>query len=785
MPDELKHSPSSPELSPAEDRKTAVLAPPTLPTFESTHKDHSWAKSRTKFTKALKKGSKIGKKNDHDIFDTSSESSDSSDSTEQGKEERGRHRHSKQRDKFDMPDGDPFAPPVRSADRDKTQKPHTSHASHTSRDSSVRDSIDHANLPKHLRPRSTSVGVNKEAAKPRNSSKRRTFLSSLKLESEDKVRSSLEYDSTAPSTPVGYNFPSIAINLSPPDSRTASPTRKDRGSIFSTVKDKIQSQKDHIDRIDFAQQDSSNQSSKRGSTARELDVSHHSSRGPSPMSRGTSPFSKQLNRIAVDDGANSPIEPRGSTISKVSTQTAESKTTDSSTHRFHRVRGMFKGGRIAQLIGNEVEKVSEYIWKRDPPRSAEMDGGSISGYESDSEEVTGHHNDLLKPPNHQLRVARDHKQAADETSPPSHDTRESNDEAPQYHIQGLPNFTSPFQRDRDSIGRTKGEQSPGGTSQKTQAEEYDSDPVSTAARARRAAGKSPRLGQLAPPKLDIRSATPDGRRRSYGFGAALDLTRARSASQLFNGAVNGQHSNQDTDKRHGSAAFRRSSKDLSRSFSRERHSPSRPRNITIRDFFRTRALLLATAIKSTNISAYCDEIPQPQSSFLYSAFKTTGVSGSEINKHLPARRREEHVIAARHVIGHLNKQSGEFNEALSTFTKSTTVELHREIQILEDNAASSLFPRLQKLSDQAGQLAQKLTTTSTLAVRGVNDDVSEAMRMKRRGPYRLGKQLGYKLIEWGVVGVLWLIWFVVMVVRFLLGSMKALRAVVAWLLWLR
>lgn len=203
------------------------------------------------------------------------------------------------------------------------------------------------------------------------------------------------------------------------------------------------------------------------------------------------------------------------------------------------------------------------------------------------------------------------------------------------------------------------------------------------------------------------------------------------------------------------------------------------------DFFRTRALLLASAIKGTNISAYCDEIPQPQSPFLFSAFQTTGAASSEINKHLPARRKEEHVIAARHLISHLNNQFAEFNDNLQNFTRTTTVNLHREIQILEDKTESSLFPRLQKLSDQAGQLAQKLTTTSTLAVKSVNDDVAEATRMKRRGPYRLGRLLGYKLMEWGVVGVLWLIWFVVTVIRIVLGTARAMWAVVAWLFWLR
>lgn len=357
VPDALKHSPSSPEPSSSEERRQAVAAPPTLPTFESAHKDHSWAKTRSKFIQALRKAPKTGKKDRDDIFDTSSESSDSSDSTEQGKEERGR-RHSKQRDKFDLPDGDPFAPAVRGSDHAETQSPHRAS---TSKDRPGRKSIEHAILLKHLRRQSTSHSVHDEEAEKRKSSRRRNFLNSIKLDSDDKGRSSVEYDSTAPGTPASYGFPSIAINLSPPDSRDASPTRKVRSSIFSSVKDKIQSQKDHIERTDFAQQASSNESSKRDSFGRQLDVSQHSSRGPSPMSRGTSPFTKHMDEPFVTDSAKFPVEPRGSTVSKVSSKTTDSKTTDSGMHRSHRVRGMFKGGRIAQLVGNEVSRVSDFI----------------------------------------------------------------------------------------------------------------------------------------------------------------------------------------------------------------------------------------------------------------------------------------------------------------------------------------------------------------------------------------------------------------------------------------
>ncbi|KAK5943306.1 hypothetical protein PMZ80_004313 [Knufia obscura] len=783
VPEELKHSPSSPSSSPRPDRRQAVAAPPSLPTFESAHKDHSWARTRSKFTRALKKGSKRKKRDSHDIFDTSSESSDSSNSTEQGKEEkeRGRHRRSKSRDRFDLADGDPHALPVQgSSDHANTSSP----AVDASKHSSGRESMEHARLLRHLRRQSTSMSMPDEDSEKRKLFKRSKFLPSLKLDSEDKGRSSMEYDSTAPGTPIGHGFPSIAINLSPPDSRSASPTRKGKSSIFSSVKDKLQ--RDHIEAADFAKSGSSHQSSKRGSVAHGLDVPRNASRGPSPASRDTSPFTKHQDEAFVDESARFPAEHRESMVSKVSSRTTDSKATESGVHRSHRVRGMFKGGRIAELVGNEVSRVGEFIWKRDPPRGAVTDEGSVSGYESDSDELTDQDDPAKMPSRPERQPPNQHQSSNKAMSPVSAGAKPSPKEAPQYHIQGLPSFTSPFQRDRDNQEKLLGAESPGGTPQRSQAEGYDSDPVSTAARARRAAGKSPRLDRLAPPKLDIRSATPDGRRSSYDFGTALDLSRTRSASELYNSAISGRPNERSAGNKRGLTAQRRSTNDMSRNFSHEGRSSSRPpQNIRIHDFFRTRALLLASTIKATNIATYCDEFPKPQSSFLFSAFQTTGATGSEVNRHLPARRKEEHAIAARHLIAHLNKQSGEFNDHLSNFTETTTVNLHREIQILEDKTESSLFPRLQALSDQAGQLAQKLTTTSTLAVKGVNDDVAEAFRMKRRGPYRFGRLLGYKLMEWGVVGLLWLIWFVVTVIRIVLGTARAIWAVIAWLFWLR
>lgn len=792
IPEGLRLSASSPDQSPVQNKKL-IDSPPELPAFESAHKDHTWAKARSKFGKTLKKDKKVKKsKKQQDIFDTSDEvSSSSSDvSMEDSSNGRGRKRTSKGHKKFVLSEGDPFAKPIQTVEDDRGM----GGSSELDPDSPYqgRESMDRAHLLRYLRRSST--GITEDDEKPKHS-KRRKFLDTIKLDPDHGGRSSFEYDSTAPGTPIANGFPSIAINLSPPDSRSPSPERKNStNSFLGVVKDKALSTmnsreyrdtKNHIDGTDFAQPASKSTSRTRYA------YSHHrdNSRTASPMTRGISPGDYRRKSSSIDGSLNLLPEPRGGTISKVS-----SRATDHS-HRSHRVRGMFKGGRIAELVGHEVNRVGDYIWKREPPRKNVTDGGSISGYETESDDFSDYMMDKpARNPGKKASKASLSQGSERSLSPSARETKlppPAPTKAPpsQFHVQGLPSFTSPFQKDRDAKERKPATVSPGGTPAEEK-KHVDHDPVSSGNAASRAA-RSPRFDQLAPPRLDVRSATPDGRRSSYGFGSGLDLTRTLSASQTYNSAINGATFRPRESTRLSSMAMPASyfnipddgsQNDLSLSQTR---SSTAPKRVTIHDYSRLRGLLASVAVKATNIAAYCEEIPNPQSSFLYSAFETTKARDPELQQQLPAPRKKEHSIAARHLIGHLGTQSNEFNDHLHHFTTTITVGLQREIQILEDNTESSLFPRLQTLFDEAGQLAQKLTTTSTLAVRTVNDEVAEAARLKRRGPFRISRVLWFKLMEWGVVGLLWGIWAAVTIIRVILGTIRGIWAVLAWLLWFR
>lgn len=780
VPEELKSS--SPEISPRTNKK-AVVSPPDLPHFESAHRDHSWARTKPKFGKTLKKSRKGKKeKGENEIFDAS-DSSDSGTSVDDETEDRGRKRVGNGSNEFALPDGDPFTGPVQTAERADSAKKSSEVDLPTQ--NAPRNSMDRASLLRYLQRSNTSATNFTDGTDKTKPSKRRTLLETIRLDPEYAGRSSFEYDSTAPGTPIVDGFPSIAINLSPPNSRTPSPSGKGSTSFLDVVKDKAlntintREQKDHIDRTDFAHVVSHRSSRSRSSFSRSK-----RSRGTSPVSRGVSPVTRQPASAPIGESSVVPIDQQTSNTNK-----ASSRTTDS--HRRHRVRGVFKGGRLAELVGNEVSRVGGFIRKRELPKPNVAESGSISGYETESDQFSDYGESLgKKSQNRNPRGSIPNSQAsARSVSPGSRSTKFPSTSAQPYHIQGLPSFTSPFQRDREAH-EAKAEPENSDGMAKSEASESEVDPVSTGVAASRA-GKSPRFDQLAPPKLDITSTTPDGRRDSYGFGLALDLSRTVSASQLYNSAVNGEPSKPRESIRLSSMAVPSrffnvpedtSPNDLTLTQTR---SSTNVKHVTIQDYARLRGLLASVAVKATNITAYCDEIPQPQSAFLISSFETTKASRSEINKHLPVPRKQEHVVAARHLIDHLNHQSKEFNDHLTKFTSVTTVGLQRGIQILEDKTESSLFPRLQRLSDEVGELAQKLTTTSTLAVRSVNDGVVEAVRLKRRGPYRFGRALWFKLIEWGVVGLLWGIWFVVMIIRLAVGTVRGIWAILAWLFWLR
>lgn len=213
------------------------------------------------------------------------------------------------------------------------------------------------------------------------------------------------------------------------------------------------------------------------------------------------------------------------------------------------------------------------------------------------------------------------------------------------------------------------------------------------------------------------------------------------------------------------------------------NSPSRGELpiITKRDITRAEALLLSSAVKAREIVRRADSVRPPPKFLLDTILSSTTASEAKLHA---VKRKEEHIIAARNLMSTLSVHSTKFNHQLRTFTSTLAPALHKELQILEDMVENTMTPRVRSAADEAGELSMKLTTTSTLAVRGLNDSIDVAQRRRKRGPVRWVRRLGYTLIEWAVVGLLWAIWAVVTLVRGAMAMLKCVARVGRWLVWL-
>lgn len=779
---EILQQPSPPASGHEETELQPPSALPELPTFKSAlnkHKTgrHSRRRDRLKDTLQLKdaSSSRERSKMKRRLFPDSSDTdfSDTSSSSDDGSPERGRRRLRRRRHKSQI-----------SVDRSPTKAKHKGSAdSHVRADSSPassapnskRSSVDHSALNKLLL-RDGFKTSSRPQSQIRNGSiaagsKKGIFRSSL--DDERPPRPSTEYDTTtAPSSPAGVEWPSIAINLSPPPSRSTSPVRKQRSSLLHPFNRK---QKDHdnISTTDFAHV----LPNQTGSDAEKQSDPSQDSRGASPMSRGLSPISKNRTHTTQPDDLAplSSNEHRLSTASKISSRSTAHGGNDHS-----KLRGIFKGGRIAELVGNEVSRVGDYIWKRELPghhkhRFSTSDT-SLRSYNGSDDEKEPHENGaaIKTPPPIPITRSRSSTISSTKserpspvhtrTSPPSNDR-------PKYNNPNLPSFTSPFQRDREEQDRKQALLTPGSTL----GQPSSNHPTE----GNRAASRSPRL-RPALPKLDLSKVNapidPD-RRKSYGFSQALDLSRSRDASNLLNNAIGGANG---LPYLHPA----RSASELILGDQNEQgQEQSEPTTVTWRDIRRAEALLYSSTVKAREIGRRAEDPHTHTPKFLLDSLTPENLNLHSV-KPLRIKRREEHVVAAKNIKETLEKHSSTFNYKLHSFTAALAPTLHRQLQMLEDSVENTLTPQVRITADAAGDLSIKLTTASTLAVKSLNDSIDAAFRRRKRGPFRVVRRTGFALIEWGVVGLLWFIWAIVSFFQAILATFRVFGRTTRWLLWI-
>lgn len=578
-----------------------------------------------------------------------------------------------------------------------------------------------------------------------------------------------DLEMTAPNSPTPPGFvPSIAINLSPPaspPSMVASPKKTSTSGIGPSGRDRSRSV------------------SRRAIGENDPDLS-----GTTDLSRQTTNDSQLVNMLRrerstiASNGLLTPV--RGETaVNKYRPLDGNSiRSIKNVNGSDSRLRGLFRGGRIAELVGSEVTRVGDMFWKKDnnhasrvaSPASSyaaseesDMDDGDMSGFDN-------------SPKNDLSRATTKDGGSLSKVS--------TNSEKPRYYMSNLPSFRSSLNRDEQSPKSTKA--SP------------DHDHITRQQLAQRERGRSSKFDRLAPPKIDMSGISPSSSRetspvrsqtqRKYDEGSRQSSSsrsdrRVRSADRRLNEMLGAP----------GKAGTGRvAPTGLAGLESRPRESPQRPDlegkrqwsisdrgvsnvhgTVNKREIARVRALLLSSGVKANEIARRADEVPEKPAPFLLEledVFKGP----------LPhVSRSKEPLLAAKMLISNIETIAQRLRGDAEHFSRNTIDKFHDQIKDIDEHVTYKLTTLVRAFADDADAFSAELTTTHTLAIKQLNDSVDTILRRRRRR-LRYVRRIGWAMVEWTLLGIMWMVWLVVVIVRLVRGTVGGLVKGLRWLFWL-
>ena len=448
-----------------------------------------------------------------------------------------------------------------------------------------------------------------------------------------------------------------------------------------------------------------------------------------------------------------------------------------------RFRGFFKGGRIAELVGNEVHKVGDKLWKKDGSNNLSRVSTAKSGYASDESDLELDLSGWDSSPDNRLsRKTTNNEEIVESPQVPAATER------PRYHHKRLPSFKSAFPRDGQLAGPSNGS--------------LHHDHITRQQAALRARGRSSRFDRLAPPKINVEniSRSPSPPMISQQTQEA-DTTSGKS------------HQNRDSRSDYQvSAADRRLNSVLGISgtvdFSEppvsllsklesrrgrgssgpnaegQRHWSISDRGIsaahgaaTKREIARVRALLLSSGVKANEIVRRWQEVPDVPLAILQDLQKAS-------HEPLPlVPRSQEHRFTARMLNSKIEASHQQLRAAAEHFADNTVEALHRQMRAINEHISHQLIPSVRRCADTADAFSTELITTHTLAVKQVNDSIDIMLRRRRRR-FRWLRRGGYALLEWILLGIMWWVWFIVVIIRLIRGMVRASVSSLKWLFWL-
>lgn len=549
-------------------------------------------------------------------------------------------------------------------------------------------------------------------------------------------------DASAANSPshAGY-FPSITVNLSPPSSRSPSPSKKPFSRMIGPRHERSKS-KHNKDIRDHNDDNLPSEAMHKLESTGRLE--------PSPLPDRIS--------SSYEDQSSNDLHEIYNTREQKGPSQQESK-----------LRGLFKGGgKIAGIVGNEVSRVGDRIMKKDNIAHTRKPSAAASVSSSDSEinevEAKGDKKSAQKTLLGRLPAFSEER--------PRISRRNSEKGTPKTSVPSLPTFASPSrQGDEGNQVRTSDLASPherGVPSRAYEARSPQSDTASPLASQR---GKfDPHLSVAVPGEsfglrpMSYSKSRGQMRDPSVPFSLTQPPVTGLAQARASPGP------SRERGQRMSIASRTWSISDRSLSALADSGIPEK------REIERTRALLLSSGIKAREITRRAEMTRDPPPEFLQSSV--------DPNEPVPrVARLYEYDAAAQNLIQGFERTQASFQQSMDRFPVATSSPLRSQLLSLENLVNQTLSPRVRAVGDDAEDLSVQLHTTSTLAAKQLSDALDRGLR-KRRRRLRWIRRTGFVVLEWALVGVLWWVWLIVMVFKLFRGVFRGAVSGIKWVLWL-
>ena len=582
----------------------------------------------------------------------------------------------------------------------------------------------------------------------------------------DEKRDRQSLDSMRNSPSAHGTSPKIAIDLAPPGDQPSSP-KKPLPSQLGSLRPHRKKGGDAISQYDFASDSKALTNLSRQET-NELRSKESLQPGDNSITNNSllSPSSGEFmdNRVRLSDS---------NSVKNVKiTRDSDSK-----------LRGLLKGGRIAELVGNEVSRVGDLFWRRDRDNTASPASPMVSNFAREDSDYDEDTSGMDSPPDASLSRATTNSEDTTRLSRSS-----TNIERPKYHIDNLPSFRTPFGRGDQSAGPT------------VASSKYDH--ITRQQLEQRQRGRSPRFDRLAPPRIDMRNVSPSAsppmtRSQTRETDISYDNSRQSSASRSDYRARSADRRLNEVLGAPGSIGRNAPPPSgISGLEIRQHRSQQRPKiekgrqwsicdrgvsevrgAVTKRDIAHVRALLLSSGVKANEIVRRAHAIGETQSPFL------NGLEEISSGPIPPVPRNQEHRLAARVLVNNIELTNQDIRDTADHFSNTAVENLHRQIKAIDERVTHQLTPMVRAAADDADAFSTQLTTTHTLAVKQLNDAVDIILRRRRRR-LRWLRRGGFVLLEWTLLGIMWWAWFIVVLVRLVRGILGGVISGVKWFFWL-